>query len=295
MKRFITCALAILGILTVTAASAQQKPRIAVLKIKNKSTYGADQMARACEDWLVEGLVKTGNFRVIERQELESVLKEQGLSLSGAVDDKTAVEAGKILGCQLVVLGAITDFSVHKSGAHGAFGIGFNVGVTKAEGMLNIRLVNTTTAEIIYTGSEKGEHSFSNVDVAGFGGGVDWDESQARQIFEPAVQRAVAAIASKVGSIKDSLGSVAVSRGKVAKVSEGKIYVSVGSTDGVREGDTYNLYRLGEEITDPDTGKKLGQEKTRMGTFTVTKVVAEHLSLGVTDGGAVQVGDLIEK
>ena len=295
MKRFITCALAILGILTVTAAFAQQKPRIAVLKIKNKSTYGADQMARACEDWLVEGLVKTGNFRVIERQELESVLKEQGLSLSGAVDDKTAVEAGKILGCQLVVLGAITDFSVHKSGAHGAFGIGFNVGVTKAEGMLNIRLVNTTTAEIIYTGSEKGEHSFSNVDVAGFGGGVDWDESQARQIFEPAVQRAVAAIASKVGSIKDSLGSVAVSRGKVAKVSEGKIYVSVGSTDGVREGDTYNLYRLGEEITDPDTGKKLGQEKTRMGTFTVTKVVAEHLSLGVTDGGAVQVGDLIEK
>lgn len=295
MKRFITCALAILGILTVTAAFAQQKPRIAVLKIKNKSTYGAEQMARACEDWLVEGLVKTGNFRVIERQELESVLKEQGLSLSGAVDDKTAVEAGKILGCQLVVLGAITDFSVHRSGAHGAFGIGFNVGVTKAEGMLNIRLVNTTTAEIIYTGSEKGEHSFSNVDVAGFGGGVDWDESQARQIFEPAVQRAVAAISSKVGSIKDSLGSVAVSRGKVAKVSEGKIYVSVGSTDGVKEGDTYNLYRLGEEITDPDTGKKLGQEKTRMGTFTVTKVVAEHLSLGVTDGGAVQVGDLIEK
>ncbi len=295
MKRFITCALAILGILTVTAAFAQQKPRIAVLKIKNKSTYGAEQMARACEDWLVEGLVKTGNFRVIERQELESVLKEQGLSLSGAVDDKTAVEAGKILGCQLVVLGAITDFSVHRSGAHGAFGIGFNVGVTKAEGMLNIRLVNTTTAEIIYTGSEKGEHSFSNVDVAGFGGGVDWDESQARQIFEPAVQRAVAAISSKVSSIKDSLGSVAVSRGKVAKVSEGKIYVSVGSTDGVKEGDTYNLYRLGEEITDPDTGKKLGQEKTRMGTFTVTKVVAEHLSLGVTDGGAVQVGDLIEK
>ncbi len=38
MKRFITFALAILGILTVTAAFAQQKPRIAVLKIKNKSS-----------------------------------------------------------------------------------------------------------------------------------------------------------------------------------------------------------------------------------------------------------------
>lgn len=295
MKRLLIGILAILGILTVTAAFAQQKPRIAVLKIKNKSAYGADRMARACEDWLVDGLVKTGQFRVIERQELESILNEQGFSLSGAVDDKTAVAAGKILGCQLVVLGAITDFSTHRSGAHGAFGIGFNVGVTKAEGTLNLRLVNTTTAEIIYTGSEKGEHSFSNVDVAGFGGGVDWDESQARQIFEPAVERAVAAIANKVGSIKDSLGSVAVSRGKVAKVGDGKVYVSIGSTDGVREGDTYSLYRLGEEITDPDTGKKLGQEKSKLGTFTVTKVVAEHLSIGVTDSGSVQVGDLIEK
>lgn len=295
MKRVIVCALALIGMLTVTAAFAQQKPRIAVLKIQNKSTYGADQMAHACEDWLVEGLVKTGNFRVMERQQLDSILKEQGLSLSGAVDDKTAVEAGKILGCQIVVLGAITDFSVHKSGAHGAWGIGFNVGVTKAEGMLNIRIVNTTTAEIIYTGSEKGEHQFSNVDVAGFGGGVDWDESQARQIFEPAVQRAVAAIDSKVSSIKDSLGSVAMTRGKVAKVAEGKLYINLGSTDGLKEGDTFSLFRLGEAITDPDTGKTLGQDKTRIGTITVTKIMGEHLSMAVCDSGAAQVGDLFEK
>lgn len=295
MRRTLACVLAIVGIVAATAAFAQQKPRIAVLKIKNKSDYGAERMARACEDWFVDGLVQTGKFRIIERQELESILSEQGLSLSGAVDDKTAVAAGKLLGCQLVILGAITDFSVHRSGAHGGFGIGFGVSNTKAEGTLNIRLVNTTTAEIIYTGTEKGEHSFSNVSVAGFGGGVDWDESQARQIFEPAVQRAVAKISSSVDAIKDSLGSVAVLNGKIAKVSEGKIYISIGSTDGVKEGETFNLFRLGEEITDPDTGKKLGQEKSRIGTFTVTKVVGEHLSLGVADSKSAQVGDLLEK
>ena len=69
----------------------------------------------------------------------------------------------------------------------------------------------------------------------------------------------------------------------------------MGSTDGVKEGDTFNLFRLGEEITDPDTGKKLGQEKSRIGTFTVTKVVAEHLSLGIADSKSAQVGDLLEK
>jgi len=295
MRRSLACVLAIVGMVTVTAAFSQQKPRIAVLKIKNKSDYGAERMARACEDWLVEGLAQSGKFRVIERQELESILQEQGLSLSGAVDDKTAVQAGKLLGCQLVVLGAITDFSTHRSGGGVGYYIGVDVSKTKAEGTLNVRLVNTTTAEIIYTGSERGEASFSKVFVAGMGGGVDWDESQARQIFEPAVGRAVAKIVSSVDSIKDSLGAAGALSGKIAKVSEGKIYISIGSTDGVKEGDTFNLFRLGEEITDPDTGKKLGQEKSRIGTFTVTKVVAEHLSLGVSDSQSAQVGDLLEK
>jgi hypothetical protein len=248
------------------------------------------------EDWLVEGLVQSGKFRVMERKDLDSVLSEQSLSLSGAVDEKTAVQVGKLLGCQLVVLGAVTDFSVHKSGGQGGWGIGFNVGKTTAEGTVNIKLVSTTTAEIIYTGSERGEHSFSKVVVAGFGGGVDWDESQARQIFEPCVQRLVAAIVSKADSIQGSLGSAGLLAGKVAKVSEGRVFINLGSVDGVKEGDAFTLVRLGEDIVDPDTGKSLGQEKSTLGTFTVTKIVGEHLSVGVAEAGvSPRVGDAVDK
>lgn len=296
MKRWLLFVLVLSGLVFTVAASAQAKPRIAVLKIRNESAYGSARLGPAIEDWLVEGLVQSGKFRVVERKELDSILQEQGLSLSGAVDDKTAVQVGKLLGCQVVVMGAVTDFSRHKSGAHGAWGIGFNVGKTTAEGTLNVRVVNTTTAEIIYTGQAKGEHSFSNVDVAGFGGGVDWDESQARQIFEPAVKQVVTAIVAKVDEIKEGLGSAAMVSGKVAKVSEGKVYISIGSTDGVKEGDQFSLFHLGEAITDPDTGKVLGQDKTRIGTLTVSKVVGEHLSIGVVNGGGmVQVGDLVTK
>jgi curli biogenesis system outer membrane secretion channel CsgG len=294
MKRWLVSALVLL-VAGASLASFAQNPRIAIIKIRNESPYGSSRLGPAVEDWLVEGLVQSGKFRVVERKELDSVLQEQGLSLSGAVDDKTAVQVGKLLGCQLVVFGAITDFSRHKSGAHGAWGIGFNVGKTTAEGTLNVRLVNTTTAEIVYTGSAKGEASFSNVDVAGFGGGVDWDESQARQIFEPAVKDIVSHIVNKVDKIKDSLGSAAALSGKVAKVGEGKVYISIGSTDGVKEGDTYSVFHLGEAITDPDTGKILGQDKTRIGNMTVTKVVGEHLSIGVMDGATPQVGDLVQK
>jgi curli biogenesis system outer membrane secretion channel CsgG len=296
MKRILTVTLMAAALLAGGVAAFAQKPRIAVLKIGNKSEYWHGTLGPAIEDWMVDGLVQSGKFRVVERQELDSILAEQHLSLSGAVDDKTAVEVAKLLGCQLMVLGAVTDFSIHKSGGAVGWGIGVDVSKTKAEGTLNVRLVNTTTAEIIWTGSEKGEHSFSKVFVAGSGGGVDWDESSARQIFEPAVQSIVAKIVASTANIKESLGAAAALKGKVAKVSEGKVYISIGSTDGVKEGDQYSVFHLGEAITDPDTGKVLGQDKTRIGMMTITKVVGEHLSMGVVDGGAMpQTGDSVEK
>ncbi len=294
MKRLFTSMVAIICVVASLGAFAQ-KPRIAVLKIRNDSNYGARRLGSAIQDWLMQDLVQSGKFRVMERKRLNSVLAEQGLSLSGAVDDKTAVQVGKLLGCQLVVVGAITDFSKHRSGAHGAFGIGFSIGKTTAEGTVSIRLVNTTTAEIIYTGSASGKHSFSKVDIAGFGGGVDFDQSQARRIFEPAVKTLVANIISKVSAIKGDLGAVAVFSGKVAKVSNGKLYINIGSTDGIKAGTELKLYHVGETITDPDTGKVLGQEKARIGTITVTRILGEHLSIAAINGGGgtVKVGDVV--
>jgi curli biogenesis system outer membrane secretion channel CsgG len=294
MKRLTVLTL-LTAMLCLSLAVHAQKPRIAVIKIENKTQYWHGRLGPSCEDWLVNKLVNSGEFRVIERAQLESVLAEQGLSLSGGIDDKTAVSVGKLLGCQLILHGAVTDFSIQKAGAHGAFGVGFGVKKTTAEGTLDVRLISTTTAEIVFAAQEKGEHSFSNVSVAGFGGGMDYDESQARQIFEPAVDRLVQQIIAKTEQIKDSLGSAAVLEGKVAKVGDGKVYISIGSTDGVKEGDTYAVFRLGEAIIDPDSGAVLGQDKARIGKFTVTNVVADHLSIGVADGGSPQVGDQIVK
>lgn len=294
MKRLTLSVLA-LCCAALSLSAFAQKPRIAVLKIRNESQYGHGRLGPAIEDWLVEKLVQSGQFRVIERKELESVLQEQELSLSGAIDDKTAVKVGKLLGCQLVVLGAVTDFSIRKSGGEAFFKVGVDIGKTTAEGTLSLRLVNTTTGEILFTGSESGTTSFGKVRIAGIGGGTDWDESQARKIFQPAVDRLAQKILQSTEALKEGLGAAALVTGKVAKVSEGKVYLNLGSTDGIKEGQQFKLFRVGEAITDPETGKVLGQEKSRIGTVTVTKIMGEHLSVGVVEGGGqAQVGDSLE-
>ncbi len=59
-------------------------------------------------DKLITGFVNSKRFKVIERAQLEKILEEQKLGLSGIVDPTTAAEIGKGIGVDAVVLGSVT-------------------------------------------------------------------------------------------------------------------------------------------------------------------------------------------
>jgi PBP1b-binding outer membrane lipoprotein LpoB len=70
---------------------------LAVWRIKSQ-TAGLDvEMIR----WkLITELVNLNRFHVVGRESLEKLLAEQGLSLSGTVDEKNAVGIGKLIGVE---------------------------------------------------------------------------------------------------------------------------------------------------------------------------------------------------
>ncbi len=59
-------------------------------------------------DKLITGFVNCKRFKVIERAQLEKILEEQKLGLSGIIDPATAAEIGKGIGVDAVVLGSVT-------------------------------------------------------------------------------------------------------------------------------------------------------------------------------------------
>ena len=66
------------------AAADASKPRVAVLEFKNKAEGYAWQWYRAgqaAQDMLVTELVRKGNFRVMEREQLAAIMEEKHLSL----------------------------------------------------------------------------------------------------------------------------------------------------------------------------------------------------------------------
>ena len=183
----------------VSAADKSTKPRIAVIEFKNKADnqWWFHGGAEAAQDVFVTELVKSGKFRVVEREQLAALMQEKGLTLSGDVDPSTAVKVGKLLGVNYLLTGSVTEYGAQKKGAHGGgFGglPGFNVGKTTFTAALNARLIDTSTGEIVWADEARSEDSHSNVDVGGFGGGVENDERMFDKVMKPCIQQLTASL-----------------------------------------------------------------------------------------------------
>jgi hypothetical protein len=86
---------------------AQQKPTMAVLKLKNGAEI-TDGEAEIISDRLRVEIFKTGKVEIMEREQMETILKEQGFQASGAcTDDGCMVQMGQLLGVQSLIAGSI--------------------------------------------------------------------------------------------------------------------------------------------------------------------------------------------
>lgn len=84
--------------LLIVSVSAEGATRVAILTTAKDASSG--NVAA-----LVEAELSQGNdFTVLERQQVDRILSEQKLSLSGMVEADQAVKVGKILSCQLLVI-----------------------------------------------------------------------------------------------------------------------------------------------------------------------------------------------
>ncbi|HSB64897.1 MAG TPA: CsgG/HfaB family protein [Thermoanaerobaculia bacterium] len=281
-------------------AAGRAKPRVAVLEFVDKSShyYSWYRVGRAAQDMMVTALVKGDAFRVIDRERLQALMQEKNLSLSGDVDPKTAVKVGKLLGVEYLIVGAITEFGVTNSGANvpGYGGLpSFSMRTQRMDAAVDARAINTSTGEIVWADSAKDSSSDKSVYVAGAGGGSH-DGQKLDKILRPVVEKLASSVSAKkletsgLGGTADASGVI----GKIAKADGGTLYVNAGSEAGVKQGDEFNVYRVGEQIKDPDTGEVLGANEVKVGRVRITNVMGPRLSTAVSvSGSGYRAGDTL--
>lgn len=285
------CSVILLVAVCASLTDAQPKKRIAVARFSDGAAYHGS--GSGISDMLTTALVKTGKFLVVERKDLDKVLDEQKLGASGVVTAETAPAMGKVLGVDMIVVGSVSELGTKKREIGGGISI-FDAGVSSktARAAVDIRLVNTTTGEILAAETEEGTES-----TLGVGGRYDnidfrdvsaWDDTDLGKAAREAIDNCVELITDKMENIPWS--------GRVLKVNtDGTVLVKPGSEGNVTSGMELSVFQLGEEIKDPDTGLSMGSEETKVGQL---KVVSDMLNgkackAKVVSGTGIKVGDIV--
>jgi len=98
-------AIAGLVIIMIIPSEAAPRKRVAVLDFNAENT--SKTYANAVRNLFEVALHKENVVDILERNQMESILKEQGFSLTGCTDASCAVQIGKLLSADMVVMGSL--------------------------------------------------------------------------------------------------------------------------------------------------------------------------------------------
>jgi curli biogenesis system outer membrane secretion channel CsgG len=319
MKPFLCLLTAIVAALPMMA-QAPQKHRVAILDFQYatvmssvQAMFGtAQDVGRGISDLLVDRLVNDGDYRVIERRDLDKVLKEQNFSNSDRADANTAAKIGRLLGVEAIIVGDITQFGRDDRNTNvggvmsrwDKYGVG-KVGAHKAKAVVAVtaRIVDVNTGEIMASASGRGESSRSGTNL--LGGGGDWKGGGGGQldmgssnfqqtIIGEAVKGAVTQLATQLDQDAGRLHEESVKiDGLVADASGNTITVNVGSRGGVHKGDRLAITRVSRVIKDPATGKTLRTVEEPIGEIQITSVDETYAVGSFSGAGQPKAGDTV--
>lgn len=315
--------LAATALVLVLSASgwAQKKKRVAVLDFEYgtvqtwvNSMFGANvDVGKGVSDLLVEKLLETGQYSLIERSALDKVLKEQNFSNSDRADSTTAAKIGGILGVDAIITGSITKFgSDDKSTGLGGFGRtlgGFGMGGVKlnnAKAVVGVsaRIIDVNSAEILAAVTGNGESKRKGASLAGAGGsgwsagggGIDMSNSNFREtLIGEATHIAVTDLATQLGGKASILPERVVSvSGLVADVAGATLILNVGTSTGLKVGDKLLVERKVREVRDPASGKVIRAITEALGEVTITEADASSAVGNFSGAGKPKVGDVVK-
>jgi len=198
-------------VIAVPSFSAQAGSiRIGSVDLSEEGDSFYRELGSGVADIFIAEAYESQQFRITERAEIDKVLSEQDLAVSGRINPATAAELGRIEGAELLVLGSVAEFGIETTGGGGrVLGLfGGSAETVTARTAVEIRLVDTVTAEIMALGRGVSEVSQANVtiDVANImtnlrvgRTGTTIVDYAVRNAIRDAIQKAAASLPPKGG------------------------------------------------------------------------------------------------
>lgn len=250
---------------------------------------------------LVEALLRSGGFVVLERVALDDIQLEQDLGKNGSTTAATAAQSGRMLGASAVVRATVTKFEANAGGSDLRLGIPFgkllggSAGVSDQKAIVefSLRIIDTSTGQIIATSKATGSANSTSTNVTATNNQTGANVGANTFKNTPLGEAAESAINAAVKQIIVGMAKVPWSS-TVSDFDEGKVYVSAGRAQNLQVGTVLHVYRKGKVLTDPDTGVVLEVLMTNVGTIKLQTVNEKVSSATVLSGDPPARGDIVK-
>ena len=235
------------------------------------------QTLETLDTTLIDQANVSHKFEVVARNDsLKSILNEQSLGASGNVDPATAAQVFKLVGAQYLVLATVTDFAMMGNEVVKFASIGASAKRESVRISCGMQIYDTTTGKLIESARFRGQDA--NVSRAGV---ATSDGASLTKITD----RLAADMFTRIVNV--------IYPAKVVGKTGTQITINRAEGAGVTIGQAWSVFALGDEITDPDTGRKLGRNETEVGTIKIVRTTPT-LSYGeaVEDNG-IAMGNIV--
>lgn len=268
MKRIFVC----VGLLLAISLTALAKEVVVVEQFQPLQNCRIDEGAlQNIRNRVLDGVLNSRKFEVVERVQLKTVLKEQALVDAGLTEGK-APESNKLRAAGYVMYGTVIRYGTEKLIAN-------NVKAFRADVEIQLRFANVETGRILAVKTVKGTEVKSAISAVG-------DARLEDDVLNAAI----------VSAAKDAANALVELAFPTTVLSVNSRFVTVNlSTEQCAEGEVFEVFELGDELKDPKTGDSLGFDEELIGKVVVSRpgpkvtkcVVAEGTKLSDIGKGMV--------
>ncbi len=272
MKKILILMLSLAAAAAGIAAPKAEKASIAITKVvatnalkkSLKSRSGTESLDRILESMnanLSSAFLATRKFDVISRSDIDAVISEQQFGESGNVDKATAPKIGKLKGAKYIVTVFVDDYQDFiRKREFASLNKSTQTRIIRYGAVAN--LIDATTGSIKESANfviSNEAHADRDADANISGGDL--------------TDSAIAALARTMcRDIAFRISDIIYPAKVIGK--SGKVVTFNRAKDtGVKVGDTYEVFAVGESMVDPDTGEDLGAEEILIGEIRVTSVL----------------------
>jgi curli biogenesis system outer membrane secretion channel CsgG len=207
MKRYLSATCIVIALLFLSACAPAAAPKamasaslppydgpietLAIVLSPGSYFYGMDDLIY---DEAVTAIYQSdyvrSRFDLVERQDTDTLLEEQGLIKDGYVDNSAGPQIGKLLGAKYVLIVEVTNATATRVSGGGILGLGgsgFNTDVR-----ISMRLIDSETALIV--GRSTGRVSqlvADGITILGMNANMNDEQSAIISVFPAALQDAI--------------------------------------------------------------------------------------------------------